>query len=252
MLLLALQPPRVQESYRRLRIAVASFVVTHALGMLGMVLLILPGISPHESVETRIRYIAEHPTLWRIGWLPWQLSALSDVLLTAALLHWAHVTGARRAWSWLLASTSLLLAALVPDQYAEARLISDFMHERDPSVWLDELRIHAWLSGTLAVVGYTLMTMCWIKASRTFLPQLPVRRSIRWLEASVVVTFLGAAAANHVAWRTDTGSELAFDLTVALNAYAFPGLLLLAFVIERRARDRLATRHTEALGSGSR
>jgi hypothetical protein len=240
MRVLPLQSSRVQGPLRRLRIAAAFFVVTHALGMLSMVLLVLPGISPHVSVEARIRYIAEHPALWRLGWLPWQLSALSDVLFTAALLHWAHVTGARRAWSWLLASVPLLLVALVPDQYAEARLMGDFMRERSPREWLDQLRMHTWLSGTLAVIGYTLMTLCWIKASHAFQPQPPVRRSNRWLEASVVVAFLGAAAANHVAWQAEAGNELAFDLTVALNAYAFPGLLVICIAIERRARRQLA------------
>jgi hypothetical protein len=240
MRVLVLQSAQVQASYRRLVVAVASFVVTHALGMLSMVMLVLPGLSPHLTVDARMRYIAEQPGLWRLGWLPWQLSALTDLLLTAALLHWAHVTRARRAWSWLLASSALLLVALVPDQYAEARLVSDFMHEREHSVWLRELRLYSWLSGTLAVVGYSLMTWCWLEASHAFVPQSPVRRSIRWLEASVIVAFLSASVANHFVWHTSTASTRAFDGTVVLNAYAFPGLLLLAIAIAKRARRQLA------------
>jgi hypothetical protein len=237
--MLALQSPHVPASYRRLRIAVVLFVVTHALGTLSMLLLVLPGLSPHLTVEARIRYIAEQPTLWRLGWLPWQLSALADVLLTAALLHWAHATGARRAWRWLMASTVLLVFALVPDQYAEARLISDFMRERDASAWLDQLRVYTWLSGTLAVVGYTLMTLCWVAASHAFQPERPVRRWVTWLEASVIIAFLGASAANHVAWHTNAGDERAFGVTVAFNAYGFPGLLLIASAIAKRARRQL-------------
>lgn len=241
MRVLALQSPHVTASYRRLRIAVVLFVVTHALGMLSMLWLVLPGLSPHLTVDARIRYIAEQPTLWRLGWLPWQLSALADVLLTAALLHWAHATRARRAWAWLVASTPFLLIALVPDQYAEARLISDFMRVREPSAWIEQLRMHAWLSGTLAVLGYTLMTLCWVRASHAFSPE-PQVHWVKWLEASVIIAFVGAAAANHVAWHANAGDERAFDVTVALNAYAFPGLLLIAVAIAKRAarlRNRL-------------
>jgi hypothetical protein len=240
MRVLVLQSSRVLASYRRLTVAVALFVVSHALGMLSMVMLVLPGLSPHLSVDARTRYIAEHPALWRLGWLPWQLSALTDLLLTAALLHWAHVTRARRAWSWLLASAPLLVVALVPDQYAEARLVGDFMREREHSVWLRELRLYSWLSGTLAVVGYSLMTWCWLKASHAFVSQSAVRRSIRWLEASVIVAFLSAAATNHLVWHTNRASVLAFDVTIALNAYAFSGLLLLAIGIAKRAHRQLA------------
>lgn len=56
----------------------------------------------------------------------------------------------------------------------------------------------------------------------------------------MIVAFLGAAAANHIAWRTNAGSERAFDVTVALNAYAFPGLVLIAMAIAKRARAKPA------------
>ncbi len=69
------------------RALIFTFVI-HGLAMVSMALLLLPGMpggtSPSDSV--RIGYIAANPWLWKLGWLPWQLTALSDVLLGIALL----------------------------------------------------------------------------------------------------------------------------------------------------------------------
>ena len=50
--------------------------------MLSMAVLLLPGLPSGGTADdlARIRYVAAHPWLWRLGWLPWQLTALSDVL----------------------------------------------------------------------------------------------------------------------------------------------------------------------------
>src|SRR4051812_11673033 len=64
-------------------------LVLHLLAMLGMALLLLPGMpgGNYADVAGRMVYVADHPWLWRLGWLPWQLTALSDLLLALALLR---------------------------------------------------------------------------------------------------------------------------------------------------------------------
>lgn len=229
-----------RRAYRRLLAAIATFLVTHALGMLSMPLLVLPGINPHLSIDSRMRYLIEHPGWWRLGWLPWQLSALADVFVAFALIRWTRATDARRALAWARAAAVMLLLAFVPDQYAEARLIGDFTRETDAAAWLEQLSLHTWLSGTWACIGYTLMSLCWIKASHNLLPEQQVSVRARVLEGSVLVAFFGAAIANHVAWQTSAGlsTTLAFDLTVAFNGYGFVGLLAIGVAIALRVTTR--------------
>src|SRR5207237_5150791 len=87
-------------------------IVIHAVAMVWMVLFLLPGMpggpnadSPGDfqinsalpslddptfvkaGLRDRVAYIAEHPWRWRIGWIPWQLTALSDLLLAVALVR---------------------------------------------------------------------------------------------------------------------------------------------------------------------
>src|SRR5688572_10886762 len=98
----------------RLLGALAGFLITHALGLLTMLLLILPGISPHVPLEERAAYVREHATAWRLGWLVWQASALSDVWLTFELFRRARAIEARDAQRWMVAAAVLLVVALVP------------------------------------------------------------------------------------------------------------------------------------------
>src|SRR5438105_2517482 len=63
--------------------------VAHGLGMLSLIAFLLPGLPGGSTPENapRIAYIAMHPWLWRLGWLPWQITALSDILLAIALVR---------------------------------------------------------------------------------------------------------------------------------------------------------------------
>src|SRR5438477_13204583 len=62
--------------------------IAHAAGMLAMALLLVRGMpgGPEPELAVRAAYVAQHPWLWRIGWLGWQVTALSDLLLAIALL----------------------------------------------------------------------------------------------------------------------------------------------------------------------
>jgi len=73
---------------RFLESAILFTFVAHLTGMLSMALLLLPGMTGGLSATLigRAQYVAAHPWLWRLGWFPWQLTALSDLLFGLALL----------------------------------------------------------------------------------------------------------------------------------------------------------------------
>lgn len=220
----------------RLLAALAGFLVTHALGLLTMLLLILPGISPHVPLEERAAYVREHATAWRLGWLVWQASALSDVWLTLELFRRARAIEARDARRWLVAAMVLLVVALLPDQYAEARLVGDFTGTTSLEAWHEALRLYMRLTGTWACLAYTGMTVCWLQAARG----LPgSRRIAAWAQASMALAFVGAAIANYFAWHVSGENPAAFDTATAFNGLAFLALLAnVALAVERVTTPR--------------
>jgi hypothetical protein len=98
----------------------ASFVI-HGLGIVSMGLVLLRGLpgGPAGDVATRAAFVADHPWLWRLGWLPWHLSAAIDVVLALALLAtpWVPLLP---AWLTLLVT----LAAVAPEQTGEVAWVS--------------------------------------------------------------------------------------------------------------------------------
>src|SRR4051812_15548255 len=102
------------------RALLANFVI-HAVAMLGMALLLapmLPGGGAPDPVA-RVAEIAAHPWRFRAGWLPWQLCALADLGLAIEL--------ARARWiakAPAIAVLVLTIAAVLPDQYAQATWVT--------------------------------------------------------------------------------------------------------------------------------
>jgi hypothetical protein len=89
----------------------------HALALIAMPLLVMPGLPGGTSSDNaaRVAYLAAHPWLWRLGWLPWQLSAFMDLLTGIAL--W------RASWVPRLPAAMVLvftMLAILPDQGGEA------------------------------------------------------------------------------------------------------------------------------------
>lgn len=109
------------EPARLLIFALAFTFLCHGAAMLGMVLLLLPGMPGGgvDDVAARAAYVAGHPWRWRLGWLGWQLTALSDLLLGVALVRTRWIP---RVPAWL--TLCVTLAALVPDQGGQALWIT--------------------------------------------------------------------------------------------------------------------------------
>jgi hypothetical protein len=90
-------------------------VLIHAAAILSMTL-VLPGLpgGPVTADADRIAYIAAHPWLWRLGWLPWHLAAFIDVMTGVALV-WTRWIPRLPAVLTLLVT----LCAVVPEQTGE-------------------------------------------------------------------------------------------------------------------------------------
>jgi hypothetical protein len=91
--------------------------VVHAIAMLAMAALLLPGMPGGGTPDTaRVAYIAAHPWRWRLGWSTWGATAFSDLLLGLALVRtpWAPRLPA-------IAGALVTAAAVVPDQTGQLR-----------------------------------------------------------------------------------------------------------------------------------
>ncbi|HWG43875.1 MAG TPA: DUF2071 domain-containing protein [Gemmataceae bacterium] len=89
----------------------------HVIALIFMALFLLPGLPGGSTAEDaeRIAYLATHPWLWRLGWLPWQLTAFMDLLAGLALWRTAWIP--RRPAALVLIFTIL---AILPDQGGQA------------------------------------------------------------------------------------------------------------------------------------
>ncbi|HET6248499.1 MAG TPA: DUF2071 domain-containing protein [Tepidisphaeraceae bacterium] len=117
------QTPR--PAARFLEMALLFNFVIHAVAMASMGLLLLPGTPGGNAADLarRAGYVAQHPWLWRVGWFPWQMTALADLLLGIALL----VTPWIPRWPARIAAL-LTLAAIVPDQSGQFLWVTHGVH----------------------------------------------------------------------------------------------------------------------------
>jgi Uncharacterized conserved protein (COG2071) len=171
------------------RALVASFVI-HAVALVTMAALLapmLPGGSGAIDSE-RVARLAAHPWQFRIGWLPWQLCAVSDVALAFAMIRvrWLPRVPA-------LAVLVLTVAAVLPDQYAQAVWITRGVElaQRDLAAYLAlEREIFPLTAGwgalfyTLAALGWT---WCFAEAG-TWSRALSILSVPLWLTMLVAVT----------------------------------------------------------------
>jgi hypothetical protein len=100
---------------RLLEAALLFTFLSHAGAMLSMMLLLpgLPGAAA-SGVAARAAYVGSHPWIWRLGWLPWQVTALSDLALCVALL--------RTRWAPRLPAALAIIATvagIIPDQFGQ-------------------------------------------------------------------------------------------------------------------------------------
>lgn len=145
---------------RNLERALLFNFVIHAVAMLGMATLLLPTMPGGTQTNDldRVAAIAAHPWLFRLGWFPWQLCAVADLLLAIAMV--------RVRWLPRLPAIAVLVlttAAVIPDQYAQAVWITRGVElaRTDSAAYLALEREIFPLTAGLGALLYTCAALGW-------------------------------------------------------------------------------------------
>jgi hypothetical protein len=155
-------------SGRRLEQALFLTLACHALAMVGTAVLLLPMVPGGGTSDDAVRVarIAASPMRWRLGWSGWQLAAVSDVLLAAALLRTPWVPR-----TWAVLSGTFTAAAVALDQTGQALLVTRGVALAERAAHAGELarylRFEAIafpLTGTWAAILYCLAGVGWAAA----------------------------------------------------------------------------------------
>lgn len=153
-----------------LGVAILANLAVHALAMVAMAALLLPAMpgGPTASDLERARRIAEAPTLFRLGWLPWHLCAVADVWMAVALVRSRSVP---RVVAY--ATLGLTALAVVPDQAAQLAWITRGVDlaraaaaSGDVGPYLAFERPTFALTASWAAIAYTLGALGWTACLR--------------------------------------------------------------------------------------
>jgi hypothetical protein len=172
-------PPRAA---RFLEQALLANVLIHALAIVTMGLILMqamPG-GPTKDDATRVAFIAEHPWLWRLGWLPWHLCAAIDLVMGIALAatRWIPRFGA-------VLTLLVTLCAVVFEQTGEIGWVSkgtelaQLAHATgDLQPYLD---YEKWAFHLTAVVGASLYMVMALGWTWCFVAAGTWSRALTWL-----------------------------------------------------------------------
>jgi Uncharacterized conserved protein (COG2071) len=250
-------------------------ILAHAAAMLSMALLLLPGMpGGSNSAADRVAYIATNPWLWRLGWLPWQLTALSDFILAMALIRTAWIP----RYAAILVVITTLIAILI-EQPSELAWITQGVTLAQTALQSGNLtsyqqfetniylQVAAWAATvyTLAAVGWT---WCFSSA-KVWQPWLTWLSCITWgILLAVGIGPLLPEAYQPGAGVVAVGNALGFVLMLVwfcavtelvlrrsrpnsmsgrMAVWLYPRLGLVGYIINRIAVSRLARAYGEWL-----
>jgi hypothetical protein len=130
-----------------------------------MGLMLMPGMpgGPVADDAVRVAYIAEHPWVWRLGWIPWHLAAFIDLMTGIALVCTRWVPRLPAVLTLLVT-----LCAVIPEQTGEITWVTRGVELAGEAHRTGELgpylALEAWSFQLAAVVGasvYILMALGW-------------------------------------------------------------------------------------------
>ncbi len=214
-------------------------IAIHAIAMLSMTLL-LPGLpgGTQSELAARATYVADHPWLWRIGWFPWQVTALSDLLLGVALI----------ATRWIPRGPAILGAiitciAIIPDQYAQISWTTSGVSIAAQAAQTQDFAEYAkyeshtfLLTAGWGATGYTIGALAW---TWCFAAAGIWSKWLKWLSVVTWGLFGTATAIAFAPEQFRTSPAVTLGISVG-NALAFMGLLLwftnAAELVMRRSR----------------
>ncbi|MBK7861165.1 MAG: DUF2071 domain-containing protein [Archangiaceae bacterium] len=207
-------------------------VLIHVAAMLSMALVLarfLPGGGIADDAE-RVRLLAEHPWLFRLGWLPWQLTALVDFIFALVLVRAPYLPRALTVPALLLTCV-----AIVPDQYAQAVWVTHgiALASGDLATYLAWERPTFLLTAGWGACGYTLGTLVMLAA---------FYRAKVWSVALQRATLVFCVAMVPAAVSPLVPLGIPPPVVAVLNALGFSVLLvlyatLLEVVLGRRIAD---------------
>jgi hypothetical protein len=218
-------------AYRFLQRSLLFCLVVHVLAMLSMATVLAPAMDMTVDVATRAAWVAGHPWLWRLGWLPWQLCALSDVLVSLGIVLWVRGRPEPTRWAakaWATLACLMTMAAVLPEQWAEGYA---WLHM--PSLEGAEYAAReAWLlvmTGTYGGLAYVGMLVCWVLFAAAMTPPSRIRTALLVLTAIDAALFV---AAGLGVWRvTGEPGYPGFEVVGALNMVAFPLLAVINIIL---------------------
>jgi hypothetical protein len=211
----------MQRAHRFLEAVFWFALLTHGLGLLCMAFLLVPGLPVDgNSLLERLKFLSSHELSWRLGWLTWQLSALSDLLIALAFLK----TALPKWLSFVVLVTTV--CALIPDQYGQflwttqlPGLATQALSTGQTAKFVEfEHFIYMMVTGWASIL-YTILAVAWTVAlSRLFdTGSKFIRISYALWLLSFVCSFL-ILLQEHF--------KLPFILLEAANAVFFTGLML--------------------------
>ncbi|MFM9997174.1 MAG: DUF2071 domain-containing protein [Phycisphaerales bacterium] len=182
----------------------------------------------NPDVATRAAHLAEHPWLWRLGWVPWQITAASDLLLSVALLRTRWIPRFPA-----LVAVVATLAAIVPDQTGQWSWTWRGVSLADAAVTSGDIDSYALYEAAIfrriagwAAIGYLMGALGWtwaFSAAGTW--------SGRLTGLSIAVWTLFALATSTVFLPDHLRALPGMSRAVSVgNAFAF--LLLMWWLIE--------------------
>ncbi len=216
--------------------------LSHGAAMLGMLAFLLPlvpgGGGAGGDIE-RVARIAASPWMYRLGWLGWQITAISDIVFAIALYR-LDPAATRTVRRWALAQAVLVFLAVLPDQAAQFLLVTRGIElaregaaSHDPTDFIAfESAMFPLTSGWAALL-YTLGAIAWA---------LTLRSAGRWsrplafLTPPMLVLFLAISVAPVL----PVGIRPSGETIGAGNALAFTileGWFVALFLARRPARS---------------
>jgi len=226
-----------KRSYRWLLTALLFSVAIHFIALLGMALLLGPALDVNTAPAERAQIVADNVIVWRFGWAMWQLTALSDILLSALLLiHCLRVgrqSGQRGAIYWAGFGVVATVVALIPDQWGEALAVTTFVSQAEAiaagdgdmeAYVLREGQILLW-TGTCGGTAYAAMGAGWMMAT-ALLTGWRRQKAFLLVGSVTWILFWAAAYFNYVSTSAALEGYPGFHVVFMLNATAFPILCL--------------------------
>lgn len=219
------------DANRVVRWTLALTFLAHGAGMLAMALLLLPAMpgGGTASDAERMLWIAQHESAFRLGWLPWHLTALSDLVLALALVRIPKIPLSLR-WAQLV----LTFVAVLCDQGGQALWLTRGVAQAqagDLAGYLATERIAFPLTAWYAALLYTLGAIAW---TFSFRAAGIWSRTIARLSIPLWTLFLVATVGPLL----PAGMRLPDRAVAAANALGFLMMEAWFFLLWRQARAK--------------